>query len=367
MFGITKSLKAVRIIKEGGTAELSRAQIIDLIVNMLDAMKKLPKEEYRAVLGVYDYYRKLKTKETMDFERYCEICMEIISDLDEAAPYEIYCGDVDVERSILQEIRREKEKARQEEEANEIEGAEKEEGIEEETDEIDGAEKEEGIEDDNHSHEKDESSAIAEQDKDDTEKYYFETMEEFIIYSQKHEGSNSVIWLSGDDYIDKLKEGYDLIEMNDPEGAVNALQEALKLNPIGISARFELCEAYLRLQKYSSAENTLLEMRELFTSPEHIAKFYRRLGFIQTDNYKNYAAAAACYAYSLKFEKHPSVMQELAYIVNLGGKKVLKKDSVAILKKNGIPVIEAEGLCEEEQSVKEAVEGTRPSAPLHQF
>lgn len=106
MFDTTKSLKAVRVIKDGGRADLSRSQIVNLIVNMMDAMKKLQREDFKAVEAVYDYYRKFKTKENMDFDRYCEICKEIITDLDKAAPYEIYCGDVDVERFILHEIRK---------------------------------------------------------------------------------------------------------------------------------------------------------------------------------------------------------------------------------------------------------------------
>ena len=105
MFDTAKSLKAISIIKAGGTAELSRSQIVNLIVNMMTAMRNLPREESKAVSDVYDYYRKFKTKETMDFSRYCEVCKEIIADLDKAAPYEVYCGDVDVELMILAEIR----------------------------------------------------------------------------------------------------------------------------------------------------------------------------------------------------------------------------------------------------------------------
>lgn len=178
-------------------------------------------------------------------------------------------------------------------------------------------------------------------DDQDAERYYFESQEEFITYSQKCDGSKNVIWLSGDAYLDKLKEGYDLIEENKPDEAVEALNEALKLNPIGISARFELCEAYIRLKKFSTAEKTLLNMKDMLTKPEHIAKFYRRLGFIQTDNYKNYAAAVACYLYSTKFEQNPTAIQELMYITQLGGKGALKKDPVKLLKKNNIPIIEA--------------------------
>lgn len=299
MFDTTKSLKAVHTIKAGGRAELSQSQIVNLIVNMLDATRKLSREQSKAVSEVYDYYRQFKTKELMDFNRYCDICKGIIADFDSVAPYEIYCGDVDVERAIVLEIRKEK-------------------------DEIQNQEHEEL------------SKAIK---SSTTEEYYFENAEEFTTYGEMYGGEKNVIWVSEEKYLEKYQKGFNLFETGRYGEAIEILKESLILNPIGISARFEMCECYIQLHDLLTAKNILLEMKDYLTNDAAIAKFYRRLGFIETE-LKNFDASAACYFYSVKFENHPSVMNELQYIISVAGQGVLEGDPVARLQKHGVPIIE---------------------------
>lgn len=80
-------------------------------------------------------------------------------------------------------------------------------------------------------------------------------------------------------------------------------------------------------------------MKDFLLEAKYIAKFYRRLGFIECEK-GNYQIASACYLYSRNFEEHPSVSQELAYIVSLGGTVPASANSMDLLKIAEVPVIE---------------------------
>ncbi len=150
------------------------------------------------------------------------------------------------------------------------------------------------------------------------ERYYFENPIEFAVYCKLYANGRNIIWVSGDEYLKEYQKGYQLFEQGQFSKAIEVYKNCLKLNPIGVSARFEMCEAYLQLHKLSNAKNTLLKMKDYLVKEKSIAKFYRRMGFIEIEN-GNYKVAASCYQYSLKFENHPSVMQELMYIKSKGG------------------------------------------------
>lgn len=123
------------------------------------------------------------------------------------------------------------------------------------------------------------------------------------------------------------------------------LKASLVLNPIGISSRFEICECFIQLKDFSSAEEILYDMGRYLLEPKHIAKFYRRIGYIEIEK-GNYLGATACYAYSINFECHPTVEQELQYISSKLGIELnnilnnptifLEKYNIPILKKRSI-------------------------------
>lgn len=141
--------------------------------------------------------------------------------------------------------------------------------------------------------------------------YYFETSSEFIAYKKLF--GETVTWLSGTAYKDEVNRGCRLFEQGRLQDAIEVLQNALRLNPIGISARFELCEIYTRLQDLAAAKQILLSMKEYLIDPESIARFYRRFGYVKAEE-RDLKLAAACYRYSEGFAPHPSVGQELAYL-----------------------------------------------------
>ena len=186
--------------------------------------------------------------------------------------------------------------------------------------------------------EKAEEKAIPSVESEEEVRLYFENPIEFAVYCKLYANGRKIIWVSADDYIKEYQKGYQLFEQGQFIKAIETYKACLKLNPIGLNARFEMCEAYLQLHKLSNAKSTLLEMKDYLIEEKSIARFYRRMGFIEIEN-NNFKVAASCYQYSLKFENHPSVMQELMYIKSKGGFDATSGDPEKILTKAGIPVL----------------------------
>ena len=93
------------------------------------------------------------------------------------------------------------------------------------------------------------------------------------------------------------------------------------MNPIGISARFELVECYIRTKQLSFARKALYEMKEYLCDDANKARFYRRVGYVAIDE-GSYKEAYACYKYSLNYENNPLAAQEIEYIEENAGKSV---------------------------------------------
>ena len=183
-------------------------------------------------------------------------------------------------------------------------------------------------------------STVGEENVQETEEgYYFANQEELITYGKLHGADgHRIVWLRGDDYVQLYKTGYGLVEKGQYDDAIDILKDSLRLNPVGIMARFEICEAYIRLKKYQDAKKTLIEMREFLFNNEDIARFYRRLGYIETET-GNYELANACYRHSLKYAEHESVERELRYLKAVHGFDTSKEVPALVLKNNGIPII----------------------------
>lgn len=156
---------------------------------------------------------------------------------------------------------------------------------------------------------------------EESEGYYFADPMEFAIYCKLYGKDKKIIWISADKYIELYKQGYQLFECGQYVKAINAFKESLKLNPIGISARFELVECYIRTKQLSFARKALYEMKEYLCDNANIARFYRRVGYIAIDE-GSYKEAYACYKYSLNYENNPLAAQEIEYIEENVGKCV---------------------------------------------
>jgi len=175
---------------------------------------------------------------------------------------------------------------------------------------------------------------------DEVEQYYFENLVEFTLYAELYAKAKNkkVIWLKGDDYNNEYQRAFQLYNQGKYKDVIKVCKDSFKLNPIAISARFEMCEAYLKLHNLKDAKRTLLEMKDFMATESLIARYYRRLGFVEIE-LGNYKTAAACYQYSQKFENHPSIAQELMYIISKAGKGVVSKIPEAVLEKSDLPVL----------------------------
>lgn len=177
----------------------------------------------------------------------------------------------------------------------------------------------------------------------ESEGYYFESPLELAIYGKLFAKNKTVRWLSGDNYLIEYQKGYQLFEQGQYNRAIETYKRCLELNPIGINARFEICESYINIGNLSAARDTLLEMKDFLIEEKSIARFYRRMGYIEIEK-ENYKVAAACYQYSRKFEANPLVAQELMYIMSKAGKGVASKKPEKVLSKAKLPLLTTKSL-----------------------
>lgn len=161
---------------------------------------------------------------------------------------------------------------------------------------------------------------------------------ELVLYAKTYNKKNNVIWVSSDKYLELYKAGYQLFECKQYAKAIDTLKECLKINPIGVSARFELVECYLMSRQFSLARKSLYDMKDFLYDDQLKAKFYRRIGFVAIEE-NSFKEAYACYQYSLKYENNSSVIQEMRYIESKTGASVQRIDMESVLTKHDIPIV----------------------------
>lgn len=93
--GFLSGVAAVRKIakmRSGSRESLSIADITNLIINLPDAKKNLPQNQFDAVYSLYKTLQKCRTSMSMDLTGYYEEAVIIINIFNEIAPYEKYSG-----------------------------------------------------------------------------------------------------------------------------------------------------------------------------------------------------------------------------------------------------------------------------------
>ncbi len=109
IFDGIKSLKAVNDIRNGNIASLSYGMLVNGLINLQDAQRKLSKEQFSRVYALYKDFKKCTTPIKMDQYSYIYHCKEIIGKFDEIAPYELYSGGNELEFSLMMDdLRKEK-------------------------------------------------------------------------------------------------------------------------------------------------------------------------------------------------------------------------------------------------------------------
>ena len=109
--------------------------------------------------------------------------------------------------------------------------------------------------------------------------------------------------------------GYTLVELNKLDEAVEALEQAIRFNPVSCDVRFELAEVYKLKREPDKLLAVIKDMFPIASSTYALSRIYADLGFyaIAVHDYD----AAVCFFYeSLVYNNHPGVQAEL---VNLRG------------------------------------------------
>ena len=105
-YSAMQAISDIQTIKNGGTADLSLAQITFCIVNLQDAEQKLSRSKFKKVYSLFLQYQQKNTKTSYTLASYTETATLIIRTFDAIAPYELYSGGDPQECSaLLAEIR----------------------------------------------------------------------------------------------------------------------------------------------------------------------------------------------------------------------------------------------------------------------
>ena len=211
------------------------------------------------------------------------------------------------------------------------------------------------------------------EDKETVLEYNFANQDEFIIYILTHKDSiqnDKLVWTKGNQYMAAYNKGYALFENRQYSAAMTAYKESLECNPVGLAARFEIIECLIQLGRNIEAKETLLG--DLITYAQYnsssLAKAYRRLGFIYTEQ-KKYNLAKASFLYSYKIEKNDTVVDELRYIMSVSGDKNLDIDINSLLGNDKVPLLVVSNIydqLEQKQTDNESVKyklAQQPEAP----
>ena len=134
--------------------------------------------------------------------------------------------------------------------------------------------------------------------------------------------------------------GYLLVELRRPQEAVDALEKAIKYNPVNTAPRFELAEAFKSVHDYEKLFACVRDTLNICPTPEDIARCYCNLGYYCI-GIKDYESAVRFYYESLIYAPNDAVTGELHYIGSLMGKPVsapTKNDILKAFEKYGIKV-----------------------------
>ncbi len=171
--------------------------------------------------------------------------------------------------------------------------------------------------------------------------YHFENLYEYLLFLgikySHNEKDYQYSWKNGDLYLKTYKEAYNEADRKNYSKAESLLYKCLELNPIGIAARFELAEVNIMKKDYRKAKTELNNVADYLSKKDLVAKYYRRRGYIATEE-KQYDLAYACFSYSLNFEDSDIAKKEIVYIANESRSISGKNDPVSVFRKSDVKI-----------------------------
>ncbi len=125
--------------------------------------------------------------------------------------------------------------------------------------------------------------------------------------------------------------GFLYMQEHNMKAAIQALNKAVRCNPVNLYAYFQLAEAHKLTGDLDEYLNLTRQALSFATTKKEIARCYRNMGFYFIEK-ENYTDAVNMYHLSSDFEKNDAVASELFYISQKIGKKVEPPDQEAVLK-----------------------------------
>lgn len=180
------------------------------------------------------------------------------------------------------------------------------------------------------------------QDDSVSEYRHFANNFELALYAQLYRPTRQVLKLPQDRATLYSLYGGLMVELRDFDRAEEALREALRVNPVGTDAMFELGEVMKLSGRKRELRELTLRALQVAYSLEALSRAYRNLGCLAVEE-ANFDLAVACYCMSLGIDRdHAQAAQsELFYIQQVTGRTLALPDRAAVeanLARNGIQV-----------------------------
>lgn len=167
---------------------------------------------------------------------------------------------------------------------------------------------------------------------ENTTEYSFANKEEYTIFCRRFQSSGKVVWNTSAAYIVEYNAAFQEYEDERYENALRLYFKALKINPIAIDARFEIANCYVKLGEFTNALLSLAVLKDFLFTEQYIAKFYRTLGYIYSENEsKDYHLSYCCYKHSNKYDRvglyKAEVDREMIYLTSKEGEGRFRSDA----------------------------------------
>lgn len=179
------------------------------------------------------------------------------------------------------------------------------------------------------------------QDDSITKYFSFEAPFEFFMYVQKYKAGKEIKWIEYPYAAIYLQYGSLLVDLQRYEEANQALEKALRWNPMSAKIMFEYAETFKILGHMDKYIEVSRRAFSVAYSKNDVARAYRNMGYYFIEEEK-YQAAIGCYLLSLQYDKESKNAQSELYYIHQKTEGTVKQptieDLVKIAEIEGIPM-----------------------------